>query len=59
MDKKLLSGIVILFLLIPLCAMLIRILVGSESVADYAKNHPQQQVVVTVTPDAEGVENEK
>ena len=60
MDKNLLRGIIILALLIPVCAIFIRMLTGRETVSDYAAKHPEQQISAYVTAGVtpEGVTDE-
>lgn len=51
MNKDMMKGMVVLALIIPLCVIFIRILTGRETVADYANEHPEQQMSAVVTPE--------
>ena len=49
-DDKLIKGIIAIAAIIVMVALMARFLGKGETLADYAANHPEQQLSVTVTP---------
>ena len=56
LDDKVFKGLIILVIVMALTAVLARTMKGSETLADYARNHPDEQVtveIIQVTEDEE------
>ncbi|GEM_PF-4591713 len=52
LNDKALKGIIIIAAIIIVMAALVRMLSSAETLSEYAKKHPEQQISITVTPEA-------
>lgn len=50
LNDKAFKGIIVLIVVVALTAILTRTMKGSETLADYAKNHPEEQVTAEIIP---------